>query len=67
MLFEQKSRRKSSVEIEFYPYKSLTTPYFLIRFPQRFLALAITTYVCEVRTAFSGVSLFLPQGGLFLL
>jgi hypothetical protein len=38
MLSEQKSRRKSSVEIEVYPYKSLTTPYFLSRFPQRFLA-----------------------------
>ena len=38
MLFEQKSRRKSNVEIEVYPYKSLTTLHFLIRFPLRFLA-----------------------------
>ena len=38
MLSEQKSWRKSSVEMEVYPYKSLTTPYFLLRFPQRFLA-----------------------------
>ena len=38
MLFEQKSWRKSSVEIMACPYKSLTTLYFLLRFPQRFLA-----------------------------
>jgi len=38
MLFEQKSRGKSSAEIEVCPYKSLTTLYFLLRFPQRFLA-----------------------------
>ena len=38
MLFEQKSRRKSSVEIGACPFKNLTTPYFLLRFPPRFLA-----------------------------
>ena len=31
MLFEQKSWRKSSVEMEVYPYKSLTTLYFFIK------------------------------------
>jgi hypothetical protein len=31
MLFEQKSRRKSSVEIAVYPYKSLTRHYFFIK------------------------------------
>ena len=41
MLFEQKSWRKSSVEMEICPYKSLTTFYFLLRFPQRFIAVAI--------------------------
>ena len=41
MLFEQKSRRKSNVEMEVRPYNRLTTFYFLLRFPQRFLALAI--------------------------
>ena len=38
MLFEQKSRRKSNVEITARPYKSLTRIYFPLRFPQRFLA-----------------------------
>ena len=43
MLFEQKSRRKSSVEIRACPYNSLTTSYFLPRFPQRFLAVGNKT------------------------
>ena len=32
------SEQKSSVEIVAYPYNRLTTLYFLLRFPQRFLA-----------------------------
>ena len=60
MLFEQKSRRKSSVEMEVRPYKSLTTLYFLIRFPQRFLAQAIKNCIIRMDKQIY-FSIFLPE------
>ena len=54
MLFEQKSRRKLFVEIEVCPYKSLTTFYFLLRFPQRFLAIGNNLYSYALRAEIKG-------------
>ena len=57
MLFEQKSWRKSNVEISFSPYKCLTTRYFLKRFPLRFLAAGNKLLLLYGFTRFNGLYL----------
>ena len=58
MLFEQKSRRKSSVEIAVYPYKSLTRHYFFIKISSMISSVSYK----RVGWPYSGAAFFLLKG-----
>ena len=63
MLFEQKSRRKSSVEIAVYPYKSLTRHYFFIKISSM---ISSASYKTRVRIVFLLYIYNMGQANIFI-